>query len=72
MTMDIITVPTEVILWRIVPNNTRSKCLDVTARTYQPSISHGIVHEADCYIKIQEAILLRSQWNAPAMATLLQ
>lgn len=31
VTLDTITVPTEVILWRMVPTNTRSKCLSVTA-----------------------------------------
>ncbi|KAF9452253.1 RCC1/BLIP-II [Macrolepiota fuliginosa MF-IS2] len=31
VTLDTITVPTEVILWRMVPANTRSKCLSVTA-----------------------------------------
>jgi len=34
-TADTVTVPTEVVLWRIIPKNTLSKCLDVTARTYQ-------------------------------------
>lgn len=32
VTLDTITVPTEVILWRMIPKNTRSRCLDVTAR----------------------------------------
>ena len=31
MALDTITVPTEVVLWRMVPNTTRSKCLNVTA-----------------------------------------
>ncbi|KAF8162931.1 regulator of chromosome condensation 1/beta-lactamase-inhibitor protein II [Crassisporium funariophilum] len=31
VSLDTITVPTEVILWRMVPNKTSSKCLDVTA-----------------------------------------
>lgn len=29
--LDTITVPTEVILWRMIPNTTRSKCLNITA-----------------------------------------
>lgn len=29
--LDTITVPTEVVLWRFVPTNIRSKCLDVSA-----------------------------------------
>jgi len=49
-TADTITVPTEVVLWRIAPKNTRSKCLDVTTRTYQSPIPHDTVHE-NCYMK---------------------
>ena len=43
-TADTVTIPTEVVLWQILPKNTRSKCLDITARTYRLPIPRGIVH----------------------------
>ena len=34
MTLQTITVPTEVILWKMVPAATKTKCLDVFAGAY--------------------------------------
>lgn len=31
VTLRVITVPTEVVLWRMVPQKTQSRCLNVTA-----------------------------------------
>lgn len=42
MTLNTITVPTEVVLWRMVSQKTRSKCLNVTASTQPLVILTGV------------------------------
>ena len=43
MSLDTVTVPTEVVLWRFVPSNTESKCLSVSAgmRIQSPLLSYS-------------------------------
>jgi hypothetical protein len=50
VTLETITVPTEVILWRMIPKNTRSKCLNVTAREFRAYITHvlGLSFRGPC------------------------